>query len=177
MDPVNVKPHRWASASVSIVLVLCVVAGCGPTTYVDDDLYYAEGPGQETDQDMVRTISEWNSIDAALELVQGAEAPEGYEGTVLDWLAELRDGIEGDVIFPRWDSRRKGANRFEVTYSHTVIDFNYNIFKTGYRWDVDTMLKLVHGPEDIPPEDLEPPQRPMPALEPVELLSDDFTLE
>ncbi len=159
-------------------MALSMLLGCGPTTYFDEDLYYDEDAGREPERDVVRTMSEWNSVDAALELVQQAEAPEGYEGTVLDWLAELRDGVEGDVMFPRWDSRRKGANRFEVTYSHTVIDYDYNIFKTGYSWDVDTMLKMVHGPEDIPPEDLEPPQRPTPALEPVELLpDDDFTLE
>ncbi len=172
----NRQPHRWGSAWAVIALALGIVAGCGPT-YVDDGLYYDEGPGRGTDREVVRTMSELNSVDAALELVQIAEAPEGYEGSVLDWLAELRDGIDGDVMFPRWDSRRKGANRFEVTYTHTVIDFDYNIFKTGYRWDVDTMLKIVDGPEHILPEDLEPPQRPAPVLEPVELLSDDFTLE
>jgi hypothetical protein len=138
--------------------LLLLGAGCGERPA--DTRYFEERPGGEDSPDaLMASMQQLNSIDGAIELVQASPGPDATEDdpqTVADWVAEQRSELVGDVMFPKWEGRRLGAHRFEVRYTHTVIDPDYNIQKSGYAWEVDTMVKVVRGPTDLEPTALEP---------------------
>ncbi len=153
-------------------VALLLMAGCEPMS--DSEQRYFESREFDADhqQAMMQSAMEWNSVDGAIELVKATDAPEGEGGTIEEWIQRERAGIQGDVMFPRWEGRRLGTHRFEVRYTHTVIDFDYHIEKSGYAWEVDTMLKAVAGPTVLDPAELEPRARVAPLREPL-----DETLE
>jgi len=139
-----------------------LLTACEPLTESDGRYFEAREFDADQQQAMMQSAMEWNSVDGAIELLKATEAPDGEEGTIEEWMDRKRAAIAGDVMFPRWEGRRLGSHRFEVRYSHTVIDFDYNIEKMGYAWEVDTMLKMVAGPTELTEADLEPrPRRPV----------------
>lgn len=166
------------TARICATIAICGVAACEPMSDAERSYFESRDFDVEQERQLMQTMTEWNSVDGAIELVKSTPAPEDEEGTIEEWINRERMGIEGDVMFPRWEGLRRGSNRFEVRYTYTVIDFDYNIQKTGYRWDVDTMLKVVNGPEPIDPEELEPkPRRPLTQDAIEDELQEDFSLE
>ncbi len=164
-------------AGLSIVCLGMWISGCGPVA--DDDVHFIDDRvgSREADRALMRHMTQINSIEGAIELVQMAMAPDDFEGNTKEWVAYRRDRIDGDVMLPQWEGQRKGAHQFEVRYIHTVRDFDYRILKTGYRWQVNTLLKEVDGPEVIDPEDLAPPPRSLPDLKLLDESDDSFSLE
>jgi hypothetical protein len=158
-------------------LSLWLSAGCDPAPAPEE--FYFDESSTDLNRQIIRTEAEWNSVDGAIQMVQMTDAPDAdFEGNTQQWIDAQRALIEGDIMFPRWEGKRKGANRFEVMYTHTVIDHEYNIVKSGYRWEVDTRIKSVEGPHTIETEDLQPPPRPeIPQLEPLWGEDEDITLE
>lgn len=158
--------------------LLCVSAfSCGPVSDSEREFWEERERRQESERELLRLMTEANTVESAIELVKQSDAPDGYVGTVDVWLGRQRDAVEGDVLFPRWEGHRIGANRFEVRYTHTIIDYDYNIVRHGFTWEADTMLKIVTGPTKIDPAELEPPaRRELPLEEPLREL-EGFSLE
>jgi hypothetical protein len=116
----------------------------------------AEDATELQHQELMRAMTELNSIDGAVDLVRASYHPDFPETLTMDeWVQAERAAIAGDVMFPKWEGRRHGSHRFEVRYTHTVIDYDYTILKSGYSWDVDTMIKLVKGPHALEPAELD----------------------
>lgn len=154
-----------------------LLTACEPMS--EDEQRYFESREFDADQQqaLMQSTMEWNSVDGAIEMVKANDAPDDAEGTILEWVEQKRAAIQGEVMFPRWEGRRLGAHRFEVRYSHTVIDFDYNIDKFGFAWEVDTMLKMVAGPTELGPDDLEPRPRRAVLREPLDESLEDYSLE
>jgi hypothetical protein len=136
---------------------LALMLGCSDpassTRYFESADDEASG-GQH--QELMRAMTELNSIDGAVDLVRATYHPDFPETMTMEqWVQAERALIAGDVMFPKWDGRRLGSHRFEVRYTHTVIDYDYNIQKSGYSWDVDTVVKIVKGPHPLEPADLD----------------------
>lgn len=160
VDPVDMGAMQFSRHFILFgCSVVLSVTACDPLS--EDELRDFEAREFESNeqQALLETAAEWNSVDGAIELVKSSESPEGEEGTITDWIELKRNAIEGDVMFPRWDGRRLGSHRFEVRYTHTVIDYDYNIAKSGYAWEADTMLKVIDGPTPLDPEELDPRPR------------------
>lgn len=149
----------------SMVCLCVLVSGCDPAPEGERTYYEEQEVRAEDERFLMEVMTTTDSMDGAIQLVQQQEAPDEFGGTIEEWLAVARREIEGDVMFPRWEGQRKGANRFEVRYTHTVIDYDYNIMRTGYTWEVDTMMKVVNGPKPIDPEELKPKTRTLPSLD------------
>ena len=74
---------------------------------------------------------------------------------VEEWIERQTDGGEGQVMFPRWDVRRRGTHNYEVRFTYTLIHDDYRIEKRGYSWQVDQVLRLVSAPVALDAEDME----------------------
>lgn len=80
-----------------------------------------------------------------INLVLQQPAPDG-EGSVSNWIDRLYLSVEGQPLFPRWQTRRRAANRFEVRYSFKWVERDKPIENRGYVWLVDPSLRHVEGP-------------------------------
>ncbi len=153
--------RRYIPTVISAGMALHLLTGCEPLSEGELRDFESREFGRDEQRALLQDAAEWNSVDGAVELVRSFEAPDEEEGTTEEWIRRKREAIEGDVMFPRWDGRRLGSHRFEVRYTHTVIDYDYNIEKSGYAWEADTMLKTVVGPTPLEPAELESrPRRP-----------------
>jgi hypothetical protein len=81
-----------------------------------------------------------------------ASASQDGPGTMSDWLDRQLKAVTGQVMFPDWKAERRGATKFEVQYTFTLIDGANRIVKRGYAWTVDVPLSLVGPPRTISPE-------------------------
>jgi hypothetical protein len=52
-------------------------------------------------------------------------------------------------MFARWSTIRKGAARFEVRHTYSLVDGAGRMYRKGFAWDVDATLGLVGAPRDI----------------------------
>jgi hypothetical protein len=88
------------------------------------------------------------------ELVQTSPMEESKE-SVEQWLDELLNQEEGQVMFPLWSSRRKAASKYEVRFTYTVLRDDYYVEAKGVAWHVDWGLRLVGPPRILQAKDLE----------------------
>lgn len=169
-------PHNPFRGMVLAGLVLVLVA-CGPVTEEERAFFEAREEEREQERMFQQKLTEWNSVEGAIEMVRAEPAPGDRDESNEEWIERRRTAVRGEVMFPRWEANRVGANRFIVQYTHTVIDEDYNIERTGFRWDVDTLLKQIEGPVTIDPEEWDTrSQRPaIPARR--EVATEDFSLE
>ena len=132
--------------------------GCKPSGGVEENLmpqpigFEQAGAGSAPVHD-IRAMSE-----LALKIVQDspASAEEG-EATVGQQIEEQTAALEGSVMFPRWTARRVGATDYEVRYTFTHIDNQYNMLKTGFSWVVNVAQKTVGPRRVLRPEDFDDP--------------------
>ncbi len=178
MNPsvINWKSFRQTALIGAVALAFGVA--CEPLPESERRYFESRDFDADHQQAMMQTDFEWNSVDGAIELVKITEAPEAEEGTIDEWIRGIRAAIDGDVMFPRWEGRRLGSHRFEVRYTHTVVDSDYTIERFGYAWEVDAVLKTVDGPTALDPAELEPRPRRAVLREPIpELLDEGFDPE
>jgi len=131
------------------MMLAALLAGCKPAAVPDDELmpgpvgFDVTGAGSAPVHD-VRTMSE-----LALKTVREWPAgPEGSETTTGQQIEEQTAALEGSVMFPRWTARRTGANDYEVRFTFTHINNQYEMEKKGFSWIVNVMQKTV-GPRRI----------------------------
>lgn len=79
-----------------------------------------------------------------LALVHESPAPDG-EGNTTEWVRRSMDSTV-QKLFPRWQVVRRGATRYEVKYTYTVINTTNELTRQGYAWNVDAALKTVGPP-------------------------------
>ena len=84
-------------------------------------------------------------------MVQMSPAKEG-DGTIADWVDRRLKELTGQLMFPRWQAERRGASKFEVQFTFTLIDEQNRIVKRGYAWSVDVPLNLVGPTRELEPE-------------------------
>lgn len=70
-----------------------------------------------------------------------------------EWVRAQLDEVDGQILFPLWDARRRGANKYEVRFTYTVLYDDYRIEKRGFAWHVNPVLRLVGPPRVMEPEE------------------------
>ncbi len=71
-----------------------------------------------------------------------------------EWVRQELKKIQGEVLFPRWQAKRRGAHKYEVLFTYTVLSSDYSIVKCGYSWMADLLLGLVGPARMLEEEDM-----------------------
>jgi len=154
-----------------------MLAGCEPVS--DSERQYFESRNQEVEQQrqFMQSLTDANTMENAMNMVK--VHPSQRENVPTEkWINDMLARLAGEVMFPRWEARRRGPNRFEVLFTYTHIDRDYNIQRGGYAWEVDTLLKMVSDPRELSAEELDPQaRRPSVTLEDDVIAPEAFSLE
>lgn len=141
---------RWASAAALAAIGL---AGCAPPSDREREFFEERDMERQQREAFARSLESGAEEGEVLKLVQGSAAEDG-EGTVEEWIVRQLGMIEGQVLFPRWEVRRRGASKYEVRYLCTVVADDHSVQKRGYSWNVDLVLRIVGPHSVLDPEDL-----------------------
>jgi hypothetical protein len=98
---------------------------------------------------------EQQALDMVKKYPAQREPDDGKELTVEGWIKNILDNEKGEILFPKWDVRRRGFQHYEVRFTYTVIEPDYSINKRGYSWNVDVNLKMVAPHVELDTETLE----------------------
>ena len=95
-----------------------------------------------------------------------------------DWIARELAMADGQVMFPKWDAKRRGSSKYEVRFTYTLLRDNYVIQKKGFVWNVDLSLRLVGPLRSFEPVEAERrPRVPEPRRPPPKKTEEPFSLE
>ena len=157
------RKHRSKRWSWVGGLLAVVVAGCEPVSESERTYFETRDQELEEQRQFMQTMTDANTMENAINMVKKHASPTENTNTEA-WINNALNRLVGDVMFPKWDARRLGPNRFEVMFTYTHIDREYTITRGGYAWEVDTLLKVVSDPRELASADLEPQPR-WPAVE------------
>jgi len=144
-----------AGILIALVAAASLPTGCRPSGESGEEMmpqpigFDLPGAGSAPVHD-VRAMS-----DLALQIVREAPAEEGGGATTGGQIEEQTAALEGSVMFPRWTARRVGANDYEVRFTFTHIDNQYNMNKTGFSWIVNVAQKTAGPRRVLRPEDFD----------------------
>lgn len=135
---------RFVSA---VALILTVATGCSPQPTLDR----SRGTGWEPER-LAALDARTAAVPAVpdedvINLVRDHPAPDG-QGLTREWVERVVDA-QAQALFPRWQVARRGATRYEVKYTYTLIDATNQITRVGYTWGVDAALKVVDAPQTV----------------------------
>ncbi len=148
-ERVQARAPFWLLNRVALVLVLgACCSGCGYDTDSERAFFDADEKERLRKQSQRDTIVAMVPDKEILELVRESEAPDG-RGKTIDWVAREAGVGSGQLLFPRWQVSRRGANRYEVKYTYTFIDATNHLSRRGHTWNVDAALKLVGQPTTV----------------------------
>jgi len=139
---IGISILRW----VFVFFLGLWMVGCDPIPYSSSDDYSSGA------QNADRTISAHSDKDA-LKLVKQGPA-QNSNLTNEEWVEQLIADEKGQVMFPLWTAKRKGANRYEIRYAYTVLEPDHKIQKKGVSWTADLVLRIVGPPRTLPPKEL-----------------------
>lgn len=71
------------------------------------------------------------------------ESGESTEG----WLQQQIAAMKGQMMFPRWETSRRGSNKQEVRFSFVFIDTQNRMQRLAYTWQVDVLDMSVGSPQ------------------------------
>jgi hypothetical protein len=130
-----------------VALLLAVAAGCSPPSASNR----SRRTGWETERpgtlDARTAVVPAVPDEDVLDLVRDHPAPDG-RGLTREWVERVVD-VRAQALFPRWQVARRGATRYEVKYTYTLIDATNQITRVGYTWGVDAALKVVDDPQTM----------------------------
>ena len=129
---------------------LVLLAGCGPVS--DSERAYFEARANQQEQsEMLRALINSRQTDAdVLQMVKAAPVKEG-EGNMEEWVGQQMTFVVGQVLFPRWEVQRRGVSTYEVRYTYTHIDASNQLYRSGFKWDADPLVKVISAPSVIKP--------------------------
>lgn len=152
------------------------MTSCDPVS--DPDRGYHDIQDRGRQQELFRqALMDETAADEAIEIAKRHVAPDGA-GTVEEWIDNRRMEPEGEIMFPRWETRRTGPNRYEVRYTYTFRGEDLTIEKRGFAWEVDTMIDVVGDMTILSPEDIDArTRRILQHQERMDQIRDEFSLE
>ncbi|MFH0907636.1 MAG: hypothetical protein V1929_02600 [bacterium] len=136
-------------ATVAAVMVVAfALAGCGSGDEAADAGDASSGTRSSR---ATQLAGDRISETGVVAMVQMSSAKEG-DGTMGDWVDRRLKELTGQLMFPRWQAERRGASKFEVQFTFTLIDEENRIVKRGYAWSVDVPLNLVGPTRELEPD-------------------------
>ena len=144
------RPQRASTGCTWIAFLLLAGAGAGCGFGTESErAYFAAREAERLQQLELRdaVVAETPEVEV-LSLVTDDAAPDG-SGTTGDWVKRAANETGGQLLFPRWQVDRRGANRYEVKYTYTLIDSTKHLSRRGFLWNVDTALKVVGKPHPL----------------------------
>lgn len=130
------------------LLLVLALSGCGAQTDSERSYFAAREAERLQQQELRNAVVSIVPDQEILSLVFSNAAPDGM-GTTKDWVDRLASSQSGQILFPRWQVARRGANRYEVRYTYTRIDVTNNLTRGGFSWNVEAALKLVDEPNTL----------------------------
>jgi hypothetical protein len=110
-------------------------------------------PTTPRDEEALRSVvQESANSEVVLAMVKNYPSPDP-QITTETWLARHLHDQPGQIMFARWGGLRRGANKYDVTFTYTEIGADNRMVKRGMMWSADTVLKVVSAPRDLPKED------------------------
>ena len=102
-----------------------------------------------------RVLEDAEEENLAIRLAREAGAPDG-EGANEDWVQRQAGSVAQDVLFPRWEARRRAAGKYEVSFTYTLVGAGESVTRRGFAWTADVILLLVSPPREMQPDELLP---------------------
>lgn len=148
---------RAAQAPAGVVCLFLALTACEPPARAPDMVM--RGPDNTVRPFHPDSSAEPSVHDEAAEVRRMVDesvvVEDDREIPVQEWINRKLEESGGQIMFPRWNVRRRGVNQFEVTFTYTVLKEDYSILKAGYVWKVDAVLRLVTAPTPLDEKDLE----------------------
>lgn len=127
--------------------------GCSPPSDAQRE-YEGARRREEERQETVRSSLERGSDESlAITLAKESPASDG-EGTADQWVGRQLAQNTGSVLFPHWQARRYGLEKYEVSFTFRRMNELGEIEKKGYAWKVDLVLKTVSAVRAMTAEEL-----------------------
>ena len=127
--------------------------GCGPIS--EDERVAEERQKNEKEQReaLRQALNGGTEESVAIKIVQTAAAPQGG-GTVEQWLQTQAATNGSSIVFPRWETERRGMGKYDVIFTCALMQEDGNVDKWGLIWSVDILLKTATGPREMDPNEL-----------------------
>ncbi|MBU0677625.1 MAG: hypothetical protein KJ626_05880 [Verrucomicrobia bacterium] len=141
---------RWTFPCLFLFAVSC----SPPQSASEKEYAETIKKSREQRQQLREALGSGEMESQAIDLVKAAAAPDDI-GTMEDWLVRQRSGTGEEILFPRWKAFRRGANKYEVQYTHSAMASDRTVTKRGYAWNVDVLLRIVGEPIELKDKELE----------------------
>ncbi len=138
--------RRRCGLAGSVVLGLLLAGGCGEAERDPRDYFIERQEERRDEQKSLWRQHETPRDGDLIEMVRESDAPDGG-GSMATWIDRHLAGLNGQILFPRWDVTRKGATTYDVAYHFTLIDKENDIHDRGITWQVDSLNRSVQPPE------------------------------
>lgn len=157
--------NRWVVAASLVFGAGCERAWEMPSGYQEIEKTFPANSG-------ARVLEEADAESLAIRLTRDAPAPDG-KGSNEDWVQRKIEALGKDVLFPRWEARRRAAGKFEVTFTYTLVSGGESVERRCFAWTADVVLHLVSPPRELSRDELSsrglrmyrPRQRQQPRIE------------
>lgn len=144
-----IPARKWLARSVFCLLAglgVLGLSGCG-----DADQYSKEFFAERDEHRREREKRLWEEgdklkSDEVIALVRQARTGSGGDA-IDDWLKSELKALPGQVLFPRWTSKRRGATVFEVLFEAIRITPENAIYRISVLWSIDVLTRKVSEPE------------------------------
>lgn len=144
----------WAAG-----LLICVfVSACDPISPEDKAFFEAQERERSQREASFRAASSAVKESDIIANVQQYKSPDD-KGTMQQWLDRQIADLNGQVMFPKWTTKRRGSNIQEVMFNFILVDSQNRMRRLEYRWDVDVLDMTVGKPQFAELEQIDSPDQ------------------
>lgn len=128
-----------------IGLALGLSAGCEPISPEDKAFFDEQERERSRREASLRAASAAVADEDVIQNVKQVNNPDG-EGTMEEWINQQLIAMKGQILFPKWSTRRRGSNIQEVSFNFIHVNDNNQMRRFSYVWDVDVLDMTVGTP-------------------------------
>lgn len=148
--------QRTTIHGIALMAIAFACGGCNPVR-PEDKAWFAERERQRAQRETrMRDVHQQIQPDELIKLVRQAPEPEGA-GTNEDWLNRKIAEMGGQIMFPRWEVRRRASNKQEVSFQFLLIDDQNVMRRYVCAWEVDALAMSIAEPRMIALDEATPP--------------------
>jgi len=148
------KIHHLKKTVLTLLSFLCLLpwllTGCGFDNV--NSIKSREKMQEEKEKAKWDDLTTDDGPQDALRLVQKNTVAESNLSTE-EWIRKQLSEEDGQIMFPKWEARRKNMQEYEVKFTYTKLNDDYTIEKKGYSWFVNYVLRLVSNARTLSEKD------------------------